>query len=296
MKAIQKIFHSDHPFSFEIVYKDSKSEQSELPLHFHEWYEIVYVYQGKGSFLIDQSIQTMEAGNIFIIPGHTIHRAIPDKNDPVMSTALFFNPTLVSQRLLGDSFHLLSLFDEATRLKRYKYFFAPEHRDKIETSLSTIYTEMTEGKIGYRHAALIQLQALVIFLYRNITNFKVFEPSTYFGPNWMNNVLNEIEKNYMNGISLESLAVRGNVSPAHLSRVFKKITGLNLSEYIITKKIVKAKELLLRSEKKVVEIANECGFESMPYFHRTFKKFTGHTPAQYRKQHDSHQRYNRLLE
>ncbi len=282
MKAVQKVFHTNMSFPFEIEYRQRKNTDS--PFHFHEWNEIVYVHEGEGTFFIDQSIQRMEKGDVFIIPGNTIHRAIPLEKTPYTITIIFFHTNLIDQRFVGDSFHLQYIFDESRRLRQYKYRSSRRDRMKIELFLETIITELREKQVGYRHAIINELQALLLYLTRHVTNFNKNESHTYVGPDWMKDVLREIEEKYTEDISLSYLAKRVNISSAHLSRVFKKMTGLNVSEYILTKKIVKAKELLLDADKKVIDVATQCGFESMPYFHRTFKKYTGMTPSMYRKQ------------
>lgn len=69
----------------------------------------------------------------------------------------------------------------------------------------------------------------------------------------------------------------------YLNRIFKKETGITLSEYISSQRIEKAKELLLTSSLSVSEIALEVGFQSFSYFSKIFKKKTGMEPLKYRK-------------
>lgn len=69
----------------------------------------------------------------------------------------------------------------------------------------------------------------------------------------------------------------------YLNRIFKKETGITLTEYIISQRIEKAKELLLTSGLSVSEIAMEVGFRSFSYFTKVFKKRTGKEPLKYRK-------------
>jgi YesN/AraC family two-component response regulator len=60
------------------------------------------------------------------------------------------------------------------------------------------------------------------------------------------------------------------------------MTGMTLINYINSKRVIKAKELLLKTNKNVTAIAEEVGFKSAPYFYRTFKKYVGLTPSEYR--------------
>lgn len=83
-------------------------------------------------------------------------------------------------------------------------------------------------------------------------------------------------------LSLVKLGEIAFFNPSYLSRFFKQATGSNLSDYINTVKMTKAKELLTRNDLKVHEIATRVGFESAKYFTRFFKKETNMAPQEYR--------------
>ncbi len=83
-------------------------------------------------------------------------------------------------------------------------------------------------------------------------------------------------------ISIEELAAHVKLNETYLSKLFRKETGLSISEYIRDKKIEEAKGLLRYSEKTSIEIATDLGFSSHSYFISVFKKVTGATPKEYR--------------
>jgi len=85
-------------------------------------------------------------------------------------------------------------------------------------------------------------------------------------------------------ISLIRLAEIVHFNPSYLSRIFKQITGDNLSSYINSRRLDKAKELLADHKHKIHEIAAMLGFSTAPYFTRFFKKMTGMSPQEYRDQ------------
>lgn len=84
-------------------------------------------------------------------------------------------------------------------------------------------------------------------------------------------------------MSREELAKEVYMSPDYLTKLFKKETGMSLSEYIIHKRILLAQQLLVSTDLSVVEIAQKAGFSYSSYFVRIFKKKVGKTPQQYRK-------------
>lgn len=83
-------------------------------------------------------------------------------------------------------------------------------------------------------------------------------------------------------ISMDDLANYVNLNETYLSKLFRKETGLSVSEYIRDKKVEEAMGLLRFSEKSSIEIATDLGFSSHSYFISVFKKVTGETPKDYR--------------
>lgn len=115
MNPVRKSFSNDPLFPFDLVFKDTKSPERELPDHLHDRYEWIYVYAGKGRLFIDQKFYDMGAGDLFLIPGNSIHRAFPDPHELITSTAVFFAPTLISTENYDDSYNGLRCFDLAKK-------------------------------------------------------------------------------------------------------------------------------------------------------------------------------------
>ncbi|MEE1224022.1 MAG: AraC family transcriptional regulator [Clostridia bacterium] len=96
-------------------------------------------------------------------------------------------------------------------------------------------------------------------------------------------VIEYIDESYMNPLtSLSATAEKFKVSDSHLSRVFKSSTGKRFTEYLIYKRVEKAKELLVSSQHKVNDISALVGYDNQISFMRIFKKYTGVTPSEYR--------------
>ena len=91
-----------------------------------------------------------------------------------------------------------------------------------------------------------------------------------------------IQDNPGGDLSLSSLADLVYFNPKYLSRLFKQVSGTNLSDYIQNVRLMKVKELLRESGLKVHEIAEAIGYFSAPCFTRFFKRAMGMTPQEYR--------------
>ncbi len=85
-------------------------------------------------------------------------------------------------------------------------------------------------------------------------------------------------------LSLGQAAKAVNMSAFYFCKMFKKVTGVNFTDYLSRVRIEKAKNLLLNPNLRVSEIAFEVGFQSLTHFNRVFKKLLGQSPTDYRAQ------------
>ena len=94
-----------------------------------------------------------------------------------------------------------------------------------------------------------------------------------------------IRKNYADPeLSLTSVAEQFYFNPSYLSRIFKKQTGQHFSEFLYQIRMKKAVELACETEQKSYQIASAVGIKDANYFSICFKKFTGKTISEYRKE------------
>ena len=100
----------------------------------------------------------------------------------------------------------------------------------------------------------------------------------------MDHVRKYMEDNYMADLSLDSVSEILHISPAYLSAQFKKYQKMNFLDCLTELRINAAKELLAAPFRSAAEVASMVGYEDASYFARAFKKRTGMTPTQYRKE------------
>ena len=93
-----------------------------------------------------------------------------------------------------------------------------------------------------------------------------------------------IEKRFAQSFSLRELADELQISPGYLSVRLKKQTGMNFSEYLMQIRLQRAQRLLRTTDGRIADIAMRVGYPDQFYFSRLFKRATGMTPSEYRKQ------------
>lgn len=95
-------------------------------------------------------------------------------------------------------------------------------------------------------------------------------------------IKNYIHEHIDSDLSLNTLSQAVYLNPAYFSRLFKNVTGITLTEYLLQARIEAAQKLLLKPGKKIQDVALAVGIDSPTYFARIFKKATGYTPQEYR--------------
>lgn len=93
-----------------------------------------------------------------------------------------------------------------------------------------------------------------------------------------------IEGNFAGDISLEQVARQVHLSPAYLSELFKRETGMSFIDYKTVIRIEQAKKLLMLPSANIHEVSGKVGYSDPKYFSKLFKKITGKTILQYRKE------------
>jgi AraC-like DNA-binding protein len=93
-----------------------------------------------------------------------------------------------------------------------------------------------------------------------------------------------IQEHQTENLRLGHVAKACNTSTFYFCKMFKKVTGINFTDYLSRVRIEKSKNLLLNPNLRVSEIAFEVGFQSLTHFNRVFKKILGHSPTEYRAQ------------
>lgn len=91
-----------------------------------------------------------------------------------------------------------------------------------------------------------------------------------------------METNYPHTITLQDLGNVVSCNPQYMCRFFREITGTSPMQYLISLRVEHACSLLRRTEKSVLEISLDCGFENVSYFIRKFRQLKGCTPGEYR--------------
>jgi AraC-like DNA-binding protein len=134
-----------------------------------------------------------------------------------------------------------------------------------------------------QHEALVKLLAIFAQHLSMLSNQVVVQHENAEPP-VITRAKEYIQEHQTENLRLGHVAKAVNTSTFYFCKMFKKVTGINFTDYLSRVRIEKSKNLLLNPNLRVSEIAFEVGFQSLTHFNRVFKKIVGQSPTEYRIQ------------
>ena len=136
-------------------------------------------------------------------------------------------------------------------------------------------------------ATYLETQGIILQLVSRFLGFQqVSSKNADPIPSKVLDAISYIQLNLKGPLSVDILAKRANLHEDYFSRLFLKYTGERPLAFIHGKRIERAQYLIATANLTQSEIAEETGFENLPYFSKIFKKITRLTPAEYKKQNE----------
>jgi len=132
-----------------------------------------------------------------------------------------------------------------------------------------------------RHDGVIKLLAIFAEHVANLSNQLVVQRENAEPPA-ITRAKAFIEEHHAEALSLDQAAKAAHMSTFYFCKIFRKVTGVNFTEYVSRVRIEKARNLLLNPNLRISEIAYEVGFQSLTHFNRVFKKVLGQSPTEFR--------------
>ena len=255
--------------------------------HRHTSFEIAFFKKGKGIYCCNNKMLDFQAGDIFIFSTNEEH-FISEISEEMLVMNLHFEPQYIYSPIqIGQDNSFLRIFFD-----RSDAFCNRLPREHAVTKQIVNYMEELENEFFNRpdnYEIMIRIKTLSMLVlmsrelgYVNTNSTKRMSQSKC--SDVLMKVMDHINCNFGNDISLEDLARVGNMSPNYLCTVFKQVNGMTIWEYILIRRIDKAKRLLKETDMSIIAIHTDCGFHTSSNFNKAFKKLVGMSPLEYRRQ------------
>ncbi len=257
--------------------------------HHHTAFEISYIESGKGIYKVGDREFPISDGDIFLYHTNEPH-CITDIDDdaPMQILNIHFEPRF-----------FWSMYGDVPLNRYYQVFFERSRRGdnrlskdnalngmlcKLMLEIGDEWNGMLEG---CEEMIKLKLMSILILLQR-YEKAPVKELPTPVSGSRLAQIGKSMEyicSHIDEDLTLDSIAEIACMSRTYYCSVFKSLNGITPWEYVNIKRIDSARELLRDSDKLILDIALQCGFNNSANFNRIFKKVTGLTPQHYRATH-----------
>ncbi|HHV95730.1 MAG TPA: AraC family transcriptional regulator [Clostridiaceae bacterium] len=265
----------------------------EMDFHLHEFFEIYFFISGKVNYLIEKQIYQLKFGDLIIMNNHEIHKPSLFPGEPYERIVIEFDPAIAST-MSSEEFNLLECFVNRPKGKFNKISLNNEQIDQV---FSYLYKIENLSKSNNKSSSILKLTCFIeLLVYINklysrqqdiakmqdsTFSINMLDSTDYIIPEKLSMIMDYIDKNLEEDLSLETLGKKFFLDKYYLSRLFKKYTGSNIHDYILYKRISKAKRLLSEGH-NAMYTSIKCGFNDYSNFYRVFKKTVGVAPSRYK--------------
>lgn len=267
--------------------------QQSLWTHCHDYFQIWYVAKGSFVHTVNNQVYEISKGDVFIIPPYTLHSVYIAPEFEIEIYGCEFMPCFVNERM-QDMPVENSFFDIAF----LEHFLRKEMNAQSKITLDGV-TEVTvrnvikemlmeyERRLPFFQISLkANLLVLLSILVRQVNGELIregFEKSEKYRGIMMR-VVDYIHNHYDEDMNLNTLCGLSNLSRSTFCILFKEWTGKTFNRYVTDLRILQAMILLKQPDLSVTDVCYSTGFNELSYFCRIFKKYTGISPTEFRKQ------------
>lgn len=261
------------------------SPAQEADLHTHGYYELVFVLAGSCRHTLNGKNFIMNKGDYILLNNTSRHSYQSIGDEELAIVNCLFYPSFVEYSIPDNADVYTLLENYHFRLKRELFVQNPvgtvfsDSNGEIEKLLTVMNNEFINKDAGYLELIRGSLIQLLIIAMRNIyTDIKVSNAD-----DTIQNVLEYINMNYMKELTLKDICARFNYSLPYMSSKFKRYAGISFMEYLQKIRVENSMKLLSDTRQSVSEIARFVGYKDIKSYYKVFKKYSGKTPADFRK-------------
>ena len=245
--------------------------------HIHKAVELLYIKEGSYTVSLDNTCYEIGEGDLILFCSGAIHHVVTGESVQNSYYVIKIPPTFFldfAQRDAGAEYAMRF----ALNRRENKCFWHKEElkKSEIKRVLDTLVSEFTQEKYASEVAIKLKVMELLLTILRQDTQSEplVNDQTSYL----IYSVMNYVQEKFAEDINEKELAKSYGMSYSHFSRSFKKVTGMTFKNYLNRTRISKAEQLLFLKGCSVSEAAIACGYNSISYFIKVYRLFTGTTP------------------
>lgn len=248
--------------------------------HCHnDFLEFTYILSGTITYKVGNDILNLKEGDLLCFNPGVYHEEHLQKGQDVHELYIGFRNIKIKDKPIDFIPHNCD-----NSFIELKHFGEDFHKTCLD-----ICKEQNNCEIGHELVLKSLVMKLIAIVLKEINYVKSKTTySQYTGPFYdksqmVNFIIEYIDKNYMNNISLDNIAKNTYLSPVYISKIFKEETGQSPINHLINLRLRKAKDLLTTTDMSIKSISQQVGYSDAYYFSKLFKKYFGYSPNKFKQ-------------
>ncbi|QZY53770.1 AraC family transcriptional regulator [Crassaminicella profunda] len=285
MKNLQTYYYKKMPdpnLGIDIFLAERFKKGRKFNMHWHENMQLYFFTEGKALVECNKNRYYVTTDSIIVINNNELHSL-----ESLSDNLKFYTIRIDSSFLFSNQVDLCQTkFLSPLSQNQICFQNLIENDKQILDCVTIIIEEYFSKKIGYELAVKSYIYQLIVLLLRKYINKFLTKEELISKVNNLKRfdlIFKYIDINYSKKIATSDLSNILHISTYHFCRIFKQMTGKTTTDYINGIRLEKAVEYLNKGELNITEIASRCGFDSINYFSRLFKKHYNVSPTHFKK-------------
>ena len=248
--------------------------------HHHDFSKIVILSDGDLTYYIEGKAYILKPWDILFVNKNEIHKPVVNPNKYYERIVIWLNPDFMAKYAQGNN-NLLKCFEVAIKNNYNLLRLNMKSIDIIKNLIQDIQNCNNSNEFGseiLKESLFVQLMVLMNRLFLNSDKNRDIEDIQY--DKTIEGVLNYINSNLENDLSIDTIASEFFISKYYLMRKFKNQIGSSIHNYVVQKRLILARSLI-SDGLSMSSVCSRCGFNDYSSFVRAFKKVYGVSPSNY---------------
>lgn len=262
----------------------SGPNQGNVPWHWHEEIELVYLSRGTLHCAVGNRRFTLKTGDALFINTGIPHAFFEETGTSYEESDIVFHPRLIYGDV-GSIFYekyMLPLM-RCPSMAGFHFRLDQDWQREAALSIKGAVTFCREKPDFYEFTVRSALTNVLTLLIKHCSGeLQQTEARASFLMERVKRMLDYFHRHYQESVSVEQLAEQANICKRECQRDFRKVLGLTPTQYFEQYRLAMSLHLLTENSCSIIEIANQCGFQSPSYFTKLFRERYGVTPSAFR--------------